>query len=97
MKVKTKALTEARGPQPAGANSALLARSGRMAKAARRLQRLSRIRGPGRGRTFVAGVLPVAMYAAEHVAWEAKEVQRLVGFTLRGSGAAGRGCRAPFP
>ncbi len=50
-------------------------RAARIGKATKRAARLGMLEEKGRSRLFIAGVLPVASYGAEHEPWTEEEIQ----------------------
>ena len=57
-----------------------------MGKAARRVAKLMKVKPQYRIRLFMAGVLPVAMYGAEHAPWDSKDVDELTRAAVRAAG-----------
>ena len=73
--------------KPSSLKVALPVRAQRLAKAARRLRRMSALKAGGR-RMFVQGIFPVAHYAAEHDAWSTGEVRWMQSAALQCFGTA---------
>jgi hypothetical protein len=67
----------------AGRECRRLVRSSRFVKAARRAARVKVVAAKHRRRLLAAAILPVALYAAEHVPWSAGEVLHLANMAVR--------------
>ena len=66
-------------------------RAARVKKAAKRAIRIKRLFRGRHPRLTVAGVLPVALYGAEHDVWSASEIQRVRNLALAGFGLSAPG------